>query len=347
MNRTAALAHRARLAALATITIAAGAIGGCYSSTAADRAPFSEVSAEPSAVKMPKMSSPDLPNQSVPTEKQQQKSDDPCATDDTTIAACLDGTTALVGFGPNQALVATEAGDVFLVAPGKKPEHVVNTGAPVTQFLASPSVTEDGQVYILRSDDTIARLTVITMGGLQADIKEMPELTEPGIEGIFFAGRRQVNKLISGDVNIVFHQLCHTPPDLPQLMTVSVEGIPQLAGFDDGIIDPLGGVDLDDSIGGCAVGGGKVAVAIPDAQKVVLVDIRGHGGPDAGWEITGSPDTIIDGEFGHISHVAVVEGIQGFEIWAATTNRAAGEGGASDERVIRLPQGGAAGGSPD
>lgn len=130
-------------------------------------------------------------------------------------------------------------------------------------------------------------------------------------------------------------------------MTVTIEGVPQLAQLEGGIVKPLGGVDLDNSIGGCAVGGGKAAIAIPQAKKVITVDMKAQPGPLSEWAIAGKPDTIVDGEYGRISHLAVIEGSQGFEIWAATTNRTTEDASAKDDRVIRLPQGGAAGGSPD
>lgn len=161
-----------RRAAASSVVIATAALGGCYSSTNADRAPFSEVTREPTAIEMPSIVSPTPSENGTPTRKAQKQSSDPCAESDTIIAACLDSTTALVSFGPNRALVATKAADIFLVSPGRTPQLVINSGAPVKQFLASPTVTEDGQIYILREDNTIARLTIVTTGSLHTDIRE-------------------------------------------------------------------------------------------------------------------------------------------------------------------------------
>lgn len=64
--------------------------------------------------------------------------------------------------------------------------------------------------------------------------------------------------------------------------------------------------------------------------------------------MTGSPETMLEGEFGHVGWVAPVLADGGVEVWGATVNKADGrEAGASDERIFRIPSGGAEGGSPD
>lgn len=334
---------------------AAGAVGtlvlsGCMSSSASLEAPFAEDTAEPTGIAMPKFSSPDLPDSPVPTTERKKKESEPCDIDDVTLAACLPLTTTLTAIGPGQALVATDDGALTVVAPGKKPREIANIGAPAKQLLPSPAVAEDRQVFVLRNDDTLARVTILD--DAPADIRELPELSEPGILGIYFDrifGEEAPRKLLVGDPGIQFQQFCHGPESMPPLATAILDGTPQLVQLTGPIIDPLGGVDLDDSIGGCAVMGDRVVIAIPNAQKVISLPVGPEfNGLGSGWEVKGSPEVLVDGDFGQISHVAAVASGQGIEVWGATTNKTAGaKPSVSDERVVRLPSDGAAGGSPD
>nr|WP_162933186.1 glucose dehydrogenase [Corynebacterium lactis] len=339
-----------RRAALATASAGTLALGACFSPSAAPEASFTEVSAQPSGVKMPKFSSPDLPSTPVPTTAAKPREQGRCATDATTIAACLPGTTALTTLGPGEALVATDDGALTVVAPGKPPREVTRIGSPAKQLLASPSVTEDRQVYVLRQDSTVARVTILE--GAPADVRELDALKEPGILGIYFKPNRtghMISKLLVGDPGIEFQQFCHGPENMPALATAVLDGVPQLVQFSGGLIEPLGGVDLDNSIGGCAVAADRVIIAIPGANKVISVPIGAeHAGLNATWHIKGAPETLVEGEFGQISHVASVPAKDGFEVWGATTNKkSGGTVSESDERVVRLPNNGAAGGSPD
>lgn len=339
-----------RRTALTAAAVGMLSLSGCMSASNALELPFTEEKSEPTGIAMPKFSSPDLPSTPVPTTERSDSDKGPCDLDDVTVAACLPLTTALTAFGPGKALVATDDGALTVVAPGKAPREVVRLGAPAKQLLASPTVEEDRQVFVLRTDDTIARVTIAGDGTI--DVRELPDLSEPGILGIYFdrtSGEQSPHKLLVGDPGIEFQQFCHGPHSMPPLATAILDGTPQLIQLTGPIITPLGGVDLDDSIGGCAVMGDRVVIAIPDAQKVISMPIGAQqDGADAAWEVKGSPDVLVDGDFGHISHVAAVAANQGIEIWGATTNKTAGAQPAeSDERVIRLPSDGAAGGSPD
>ncbi|KAA9225580.1 glucose dehydrogenase [Corynebacterium amycolatum] len=341
---------RRRRAALAAGVIGMVSLSGCMSASNALELPFTEDKSEPTGIAMPKFSSPDLPSTPVPTTENKAKDKGPCDLDDVTLAACLPLTTALASTGPGEALVATDDGALTVVAPGKTPREVARLGAPAKQLLPSPSVEEDRQVFVLRNDDTIARVTLVE--GSTADVRELPDLSEPGILGIYFdrnSGALSPRKLLVGDPGIEFQQFCHGPDGMPPLATAILDGTPQLVQLTGPVINPLGGVDLNDSIGGCAVMGDRVVIAIPDAQKVISMPVGPqYSGPDAAWEVKGSPEVLVDGDFGHISHVAAVAANQGIEVWGATTNKTAGaQASESDERVVRLPSDGAAGGSPD
>lgn len=337
--------------ALAAALAGTLALGGCFSPSAAPEASFSERTAEPTGVRMPKFSSPDLPETPVPTTSKEADKRGPCDTDDMTLAACLPLTTALAPLGPGEALVGTADGALSVVSPGKPSRKVAQLGSSAKQILASPSVVEDRQVFVLRENDTVARVTLFGQSS-PADVREMPELSEPGILGIHFDPNRSghfINKLLMGDPGIEFKQFCHGPENMPALATAVLDGIPQLVQWSGGLIEPLGGVDLDNSIGGCAVIADRAIIAIPGAEKVVSLPIGAeHTGPSSSWRITGTPETLVDGEFGQISHVVAVPAKDGFEVWGATTNKNAdGTVSESDERVVRLPNNGAAGGSPD
>lgn len=343
--------HRAALSAVSALAIGVvGALTGCMSSSSALESPFTEETAEPTGIAMPKFDSPDIPSAAVPTTERLPRDHGPCDVDDVTVAACLPLTTALVDLGTGEVLVATDDGTLSVVAPGRAPRKVANIGSPAKQLLASPTIDEDHQVFVLRRDDTIARVTVLR--DAKADVRELPELTEPGILGIYFDrifGETAPRKLLTGDPGIEFKQFCHGPDTMPPLATAILDGTPQLVQLTGPIIDPLGGVDLDDSIGGCAVMANRVIIAIPQAQKVISLPIGAqYDGPGAPWKITGSPEVLVDGEFGRISHVETVAAQNGPEVWGATTNKAAdAPASESDERVVRLPIDGAVGGAPD
>ena len=158
-----------------------------------------------------------------------------------------------------------------------------------------------------------------------------------------------MNTLLAGDPGIELISMCHGPHGAPPLMTVRLDGTPMLAQWSDGLIEPVGGVDLDDSLGGCAVVGPDVVVAVPGAQRVVSIPITPpEPGPFGAWTVAGSPSTLLEGEFGHVGWVAPVLAEGGVEVWGGTVNKAEGRpGGESDERVFRIPSGGSSGGSPD
>ena len=354
---------RLRVTFAVALSASVAALSGCMDTDPALKEHFAERSTEPTGIKMPKFDSPDLPSAVVPTPKNEKRDpNNPCALDATTVAACLPLTTALADLGPSTAVVATEDGNLYIVEPGKTPRLLANVGTAVRQILVSPSVTEDGQIFVLRADSTVARVTVFpaTVHAPEpAEVRELPDVTEVGIIAIYFDDHGNLKKLLAGDPGIDIRSICHGPGNMPLLATAKLDGIPQLVQWVDGWIEPLGGVDLANDIAGCTVIGDHVAIAIPEAQKVVSVPIKPSAGlaphgPSAHkkWELAGSPTTLVDGDFGRISHLAAVAGTHGFELWGATTNKSpeiaeSRQSSESDERVIRLPSDGKAGASPD
>lgn len=340
MNRTTAK----RIAA-AAMAVAALATSSCMDDSPARQRPFAERSAEPTGVPMPDrhvgeaLAPPGPRRESRPT-------DDPCATGDSILAACLGETTALAPAGPGRAVVATADGHIHLVTAGSPPADIADMGGRVLQITASPTVAEDGQLYVLLAGGGLSRLTLLPGGG--TDVRDLPEHSDPETLGFYLDADGEPFALLSGDPGIELISVCHAPPGLPPLLTVRLDGTPMLAQWSGSLVEPLGGVDLDDTLGGCAFTGTDVIVAVPGAQRVVSIPATPPApGPFGAWTINGSPTTLVEGEFGHVGWVAPVLSDAGVEMWGATVNKADGrEGGDADERVFRLPSGGSAAGSP-
>lgn len=332
---------------LAVIAAAGASLTACLDSSPELSAPFAEASSEPTGVAMPDSRMKDaLPAPGA--QRQPRATDrDPCAIDDVVLAACLPETTAVASPGPGRVVVAVGDGTLMLVVAGTEPVEIATAGSRVRQIVAGPTVAEDGQLFLLRVDGSVARLTLLPGGG--ADLRELPEHASPSALGLYLDDSGAPNTLLAGDPGIELISVCHGPHGSPPLLTVRLDGTPMLAQWSEGLIQPVGGVDLSDSLGGCAIVGDRVIVAVPGAQRVVAIPVAPPApGPFGAWTVAGSPEVIIDGEFGHIGWVAPVFVEGGVEVWGATVNRAEGRsGGDSDERVVRLPSGGSAGGSPD
>ncbi|MFD5867315.1 glucose dehydrogenase [Corynebacterium sp. NPDC060344] len=336
----------ARIAAAALAAALPLSLAACMDDSPDLAGQFAEQPSEPTGVPMPDSHMRDaMPTPGVQREPRGQ--DDPCAIDDVVLAACLPETTAIASPGPGRSVVATAEGRLHLVVAGAGATEIADAGSRVAQITASPTAAEDGQLFLLRADGSVARLTLLPGGG--ADLRELPQYSNPMNLGLYLDASGEVNTLLAGDPGIEVISMCHAPHGTPPLMAVRLDGTPMLAQWSDGLIQPVGGVDLDDSLGGCAVVGQEVVVAVPDAQRVVSIPIAPpEPGPFGVWTVAGSPETMLEGEYGHVGWVAPVVADGGIEVWGATVNKAAGrDGGASDERVFRLPSGGSSGGSPN
>ncbi|WP_448851095.1 glucose dehydrogenase [Corynebacterium sp. 335C] len=348
-------ARRAAAAACAALLACAS---GCLADDPALRGPFAEApeGAMPEPAPMPKAESPGLPGSGPSSRPREADDADPCAVDEVTLAACLPEVTALAAVRPGEGAAATADGALWRIRPGAPPERVAEGGARVRQLLAMPDSAETGQVMVLRDDASVARLTLLPGGG--ADLAEREP--EPGAVAMHVGRDGEPAFLLAGDEGIEVVGVCAVPPDAPPLMTVYLDGRPTLVQWNGALVEPLGGVDVDDTIGGCAFDGSRVVVAVPGAQRVVALPVAlqsldesaplpgDPGGPQV-WSVEGGPDVLVEGAFGHIREIAVVPSAGGAEIWGGTANRALAEGGggASDDRVVRLPADGGRGGSPD
>ena len=341
-NRRALAKHAAvALTAALSLTLAA-----CMDDSPELAAGFAERTSEPTGLPMPDSHMRDaMPAPGA--QREPRGSDDPCAIDDVVLAACLAEITAIASPGPGRAVAATADGRLHLVVAGTEPREIADAGSRVAQITAGPTSAEDGQMFLLRLDGSVARLTLLPGGG--ADLRELPQHAHPLNLGLYLDSSGDVNTLLAGDPGIEILSVCHGPHGAPPLMAVRLDGTPMLAQWSDGLIQPVGGVDLDDSLGGCAVVGQEVIVAVPGAQRVLSIPVTPpEPGPFGAWTVAGSPTTLLEGEFGHVGWVAPVVAEGGVEVWGATVNRAEGrEPGASDERVFRIPSGGSSGGSPD
>ncbi|MCG7438106.1 MULTISPECIES: glucose dehydrogenase [Corynebacterium] len=335
-----------RAVAVAAAAVMALTTSACMDDSPATQTPFEARESEPTGLPMPDSGMRDaMPAPGV--QREPRGSDDPCAIDDVVLAACLPEVTAMASPGPGRAVVATADGRLHLVVAGAEPVEIADAGSRVAQITAGPTVAEDGQLFLLRADGSVARLTLLPGGG--TDLRELPEHGDAMTLGLYLDEDGEVNTLLAGDPGIEVISMCHGPHGAPPLMTVRLDGTPMLAQWSGGLIEPVGGVDLDDSLGGCAVVGPDVVVAVPGAQRVVSIPITPpEPGPFGAWTVAGSPTTLLEGEFGHVGWVAPVVAEDGVEVWGGTVNTAEGRsGGTSDERVFRIPSGGSSGGSPD
>lgn len=347
------LPHRRRLprAAVAlSCAVLALAPAACLGPDARTRGPYTTVSSpvEPHPVPMPGARSPELPGGGETTRTAAPAAGS-CAVDDVTVAACLPEITAVTGIDAATAVAATADGTLWLVRHGAAPRVLAELGGRVRQLTAHPRSSENGQVYVLLDDGSFLRVTSLPGTAPRADVRA---LEAPGGTGAFrfsSGGRPQFLTSSSDDVLIV--SVCDgaAQTDLPVLVTAIYGGVPVLAQETGGVLAPITTVDTNDSIGGCAFDGRSAAVAVPAAQKVVAYDLVAPGQPWDAWTAEGTRNVLVDGEFGHVSTVAVVPGAQGPEFWGGTANRSLSADGPaeSDDRVVRLPNSGAAGGSPD
>ncbi|WP_295627141.1 glucose dehydrogenase [uncultured Corynebacterium sp.] len=336
----------ARVAAAVTGAAMVMSATACMDDSPELAEPFAEAEAERSGVPMPDSKIGEaMPSPGA--QREPRGAGDPCGIDDIVLAACLPEITALASPGPGRAVVATADGRIHLVVAGDGASDIADAGGRVRQIAVGPTVAEDGQMFLLRDDGSVARLTLLPGGG--TDVRELPEHSHPMSLGIYLGPDGDVNTLLAGDPGIEVASVCHGPHGTPPLLAVRLDGVPMLAQWSNGLIEPVGGVDLDDSIGGCAIIGQEVIVAVPEAQRVVSIPVTPPDpGPFGAWTVEGSPETLLEGEFGHVGWVTGVLAGEGIEVWGATVNTAGGrDGGESDERVFRLPSGGESGGSPD
>ncbi|MDO5731327.1 glucose dehydrogenase [Corynebacterium sphenisci] len=346
-RRRAAVA--ARCAALAA---AAALAAGCAAAPDPHAGPFTVREAEPSPAPMP-----DAALHRPPTAEPRRGdgSDDPCARDRITLAACLPAVTALAPIGPARALAADATGDLWEVAPGRPPRLVAELGARVRQLLPSPEVAEDHQVHVLLLGGAVLRLTLLPGGDVDRRELDAPPGTIAIYRGALDPPGAPVNYLVAGDPAVEIVATCLTGRGVPPLLAARVDGRPQLVQLDGPELVPVAEVDFDDSIGGCAVAGGLAAVAVPGAQKVLTLPMSVGADPAPGaaqpprWRADGAPETVLEGEFGHVATVAAVPARGGPQLWAGTANRelAAAGPAAADDRVLRLPDAGAAAGAAD
>lgn len=348
-RRRAAIA--ARCGALAT---AAALVAGCAAVPDPHAGPFTAREAEPTPAPMP-----DAALSRAPTAEPRRGdgSDDPCARDRITLAACLPAVTALAPVGPGRALAGDAAGDLWEVAPNRPPRLVAELGARVRQLLPSPEVAEDHQVHVLLLGGAVLRLTLLPGGGVDRRELDAPPGTVAIYRGALDRPGAPVNYLVAADPAVEIVATCLTGRGVPPLLAARVDGRPQLVQLDGAELVPVAEVDFDDSIGGCAVAGGLAAVAVPGAQKVLTlpmsVAVEAAPGPGAAhpprWRADGAPETVVEGGFGHVAAVAAVPAHGGPQLWAGTANRelAAAGPAAADDRVVRLPDAGSAAGAPD
>lgn len=309
--------------------------------------PFTEVEGDIHPIAPPDAEIESLPDSDAAPQAQDQSH--PCDISDEILAACLPDVTAITATGDSRALTATSDGTLWDVRPGQEPVPLLQTPAPVRQLLPSSSVEEDGQVHVLLNDGSLHRLTLLPSGGT-----DWRDTGTPGDTVAIVPGPTGPEHIRINDPGIELQAICDTPEGAPPIASVILDGQPTLVVFYGMMIEPLTGVDFDDSIGGCAASADEVVVAVPNAQRVVSIPLALESGESAlaeesFWSVTGPPEVLVEGMYGHVSTVTIVSADGAGEVWAGTANHVLAEAGPgeSDDRVVRFPLDGAAGGSPD
>ncbi|MBV7295144.1 hypothetical protein KRX51_04320 [Corynebacterium sp. TAE3-ERU12] len=335
---------RTPLRRAAAALTAALVLSGCSFDPAA-QAPFSDQTEQMPPAKMPKATPDGAPGAGKSHSGKQDSSGDPCAVDDTTLAACLPTVTALVGIDMSRGLAATEDGAVWDIRPGLQPTVLTDAGGPVRQLVASPTVFEDGQVFVLMESGQVRRLTVLPNN--RVDWRDLDTLREPAVLTAPKRPGAEPEPLFSDDERIELISACTQEAGPPTLLSTMLEGVPLISQWDGFLLSPVTGVSFDNSIGGCVVVNKTLIVAVPGAQQVVAIELQLDGADEfSSWTTKGAPEVLVDGQFGHIEALAAVPGPDGVEIWGGTINRRMGTGGAADDRIVRIPSDGAGGASP-
>ncbi|WP_040427894.1 hypothetical protein [Corynebacterium ulceribovis] len=326
-----------RLTAVVSVAILTAA---CGIQDPALQAEFEE-STEQSALPMPKAT---VEGDRTPEKTAPDVSEDPCATNDMVVAACLEETTALTPLGDERAVVGAGK-ELIMVARGAEPKPMAAFDSTVRQILPSPTVAADGQLWVLLHDGSVKRVTIF--GQDRFDVRDYPEAY--GVEVILLDANGEIVTLRNVSDN--YFQLvsaCQDPMTGLPILTGYEHGIPVVAAWGNRFIQPIGTVDAGEELGSCFVNGENLLVAGPAAGKVMHQKIAQN--PQGTFELIGAPTTAVSGEFGRIQAAAV--SMMGDEelFWISTSNKslnATAEPSPSDDRVIIVPGGSASGASPD
>lgn len=271
----------------------------------------------------------------------------PCVDPDpAVVATCLDPAVAVAGLG-EKALVAESTGLVSIVSADSPPEEfgrVDPRDGRVAAVAPSPDFAEDRLIYLLVVGDgptrverlargdtprTVAESAPADSGGLAFDgdvltVASGSEIVRyPSFDGI---GRAEDPEIVARDVGRI-QALCPQGDDL-FFSTVSVRGA--AVRTPDRVVWTW---PDQRSAGGCAATGDALALALPDAERVDVLQT-------AGGAARGQPEPLAEGEYGRLTGLAVVgDGV----LLAGTANKDGGSPVQTDDRAVILPQSGGGG----
>lgn len=366
---------RGRRAAVC-LAMSAATLAGCAHFDSSASAPFTteaNPAGQPPAPSTPPETSP------MPRPK------GPCIDQDpAVVATCLDSTGGLAIIDKDSALVTERrTGRILEAQTDGKPIPV--TTVPVDgsgdggllSIALSPSYAEDGLIYAYISTPTDNRVVRIAKGDVPKDILTgIPKGPTDNNGAIIFAGTTLL--VLTGDAGDPaaannpaslagkLLRIDNPAPGASTPPTVLMSGIGGAGGLcrdeDDGniwvtdrtpVADRLQRVGSDGQVappvwtwpdhpgvGGCAVGGGVIGISLRNAKALAYAPID----PKT-YAITTAPTLIVQNKYGMLN---AAEMAPDGNIWVGTVNKdPGGAPGPNDDRVVRIPPPGGAGGAKD
>ncbi|MFF0814352.1 PQQ-dependent sugar dehydrogenase [Rhodococcus sp. NPDC003318] len=301
----------------------------------------------------------------------------PCEDPDpAVVATCLDTTGGLTMLPGGQAALVTErrTGRILRVAPGTAPQEVARLAVDgsgdggLLDIALSPTYTEDNLLYAYVTTNADNRIVRIAPGDAPKDVLTgIPRGASGNAGALAFTTPTELT-VLTGDAGNpsaamdpasmagkVLRVTALTPAPVQPMPRVALSGI-GTAG--DICVDPLGGgvwvtdrtvledrlqrVTADGATGmpvwtwpdrpgvaGCTAVDGGVAVALTDGRALAVLPLDSTTGA-----AQAAPSLVAADRYGRLGGAALGDGNQ---VWVATVNKAGGEPGPSDDRVVRIP----------
>jgi glucose/arabinose dehydrogenase len=362
--------------AVMCLTMSASALVGCAHFDSSASAPFT-TEARPAR----QAPAPSNPPETSPAPRPKG----PCVDQDrAVVATCLDSTGGLVTTGNDSGLVTERrTGRILQVRTNQKPVEVMTVPVDgsgdggLLSIALSPSYDEDGLIYAYISTPTDNRVVRIAKGDMPKNILTgIPKGPTDNSGAIMFATPTQLLVLTgdAGDPAAAANpaslagkllRVNNPAPGMTAPPTVAVSGIGAAGGLcaddnsniwvtdrtpiadrlqrlasDGQVVSPVWTWPDHPGVGGCAVSGGGIGVSLGNAKAMAYAPID----PKT-FAITTAPTLIVQNRYGMLKAAALApDG----SIWVGTVNKnPGGKPGPNDDRVVKIPPPGGAGGGKD
>ncbi len=361
--------------------ITALALTGCARFDEAASSPFTpEPTFDPGAEVKPK--SPAAPSSPKP---EPTVPDDPCFdADPNVVATCLDTTGGLVLLPDGASALVTErrTGRILRVTPQQPAVEVARIPVDGTSdgglldIALSPTYVEDHLIYAYVTTPSDNRVVRIAPGDVPKDVLTgIPRGADGNAGALAFASPNEL-MVLTGDAGDpvaaadpgslagkLLKVLSPTSNPHPPRPAVMLSGIGTAGGV---CPDPSGAIWVTDrtatedrlqrvrpdgtvgtpawtwpdrpGVADCAAGPGAVAVALTDGRAMAVLATDRESGA-----VTTAPALLAQDLYGRLGAAAIDENGR---IWSATVNKAGGQPGPTDDRVVKLPMP-SGGGGPD